>query len=88
MLSLLWLAGVLDSSGLEFFYTSNPPALEAGILVLGHLTIRNMVIPPKAENFIIEVVCPTDCTQSVSAVHFKPRFKHALYLTVCIFYLP
>ncbi len=63
--------GVLDSSGLEFFYSSNPPAVEAGILALGHLVTSNMVIPPKADNYVIESVCPAACTQNVSAIHFK-----------------
>ena len=60
-------AGVLDSSGFEFFYTSNPPVHEAGILGLGHGVTKNMVIPPNADNFVIQSACPAACTQSVSA---------------------
>ena len=65
-LHFLCLAGVLDSSGVEFFYTSNPPVHEAGILTLGHSVSRKMVIPPKADNFVIQSACPAVCTQNVS----------------------
>ena len=58
--------GVVDSSGMEFFYTSNPPRHRAGILTLGHSVRKSMVIPPNAENFTIASVCTGSCTQSVS----------------------
>ena len=58
--------GVVDSSGVEFFYTSQPRRHEAGILTLGHAVNRFMVVPPRADRFDIIGKCAPDCTSQVS----------------------
>ena len=56
----------MDSSGVEFFYTSQPRTHEAGILNLGHVVNNFMVIPPRAERFDIIGKCAAECTSQVS----------------------
>ena len=65
---LLW-SGIVDSSGMEFFYTTTPPQQRAGILAVGHLVSNIMIIPPNAENFTVTSLCPGSCTRSVSALY-------------------
>lgn len=55
-------SGVLDSSGIEFFYTSTPRQDDAGILFLGHTVVYTMVIPPNAADYSILGVCSPTCT--------------------------
>jgi hypothetical protein len=60
------ITGVVDSSGIQFFYTSEPPQFEAGILNLGHLIFNNlMVIPPRTERYDIIGKCTPECTSQV-----------------------
>ncbi len=59
-------ADVLDSSGMEFFYTSSPPEYEAAILEIGHQVTPTMVIPPNSASFTIFGKCKSDCTEAVS----------------------
>ena len=60
--------GIVDSSGIEFFYTSQPREQEAGILNLGHVVNRFMVVPPRANNFTIIGKCGGECTSQVSCL--------------------
>ena len=55
----------MDSSGIQFFYTSEPREHEAGILNLGHLVNNFMVIPPRTERFDIIGKCASECTSQV-----------------------
>ena len=59
------IADVIDNSGLEFFYTSIEPLHIAGTLSFGHWVRPSMVIPPKAENFLVEGFCHSSCTEKV-----------------------
>ena len=54
--------GVVDSSGMEFFYSSQPPLHEAGILAMGHLVTNFMIIPPGIKRFGIIGRCGGECT--------------------------
>ena len=58
-------SGVLDNSGLRFFYTSEAPEHNAGIMFLGHLVIPIMLIPPKTERYTVSAICTADCTNQV-----------------------
>ena len=57
--------GILDSSGLEFFYMDTPSQQDAGILLLGHAVTWRMIIPPNAPNYEIVGFCPIECTDQV-----------------------
>jgi len=59
-------SGVVDSSGMEFFYINSPPQHRAGFIAVGHGVRRSMIIPPNAENYTISSVCSGSCTQAVS----------------------
>ena len=58
--------GVMDSSGVEFFYTSEPREHEAGILNLGYGVNRFMVIPPNTPRYDVIGYCDPQCTSTVS----------------------
>ena len=57
--------GILDSSGIEFFYTSTPRQHDAGILNVGHVVNYLMIIPPNAADFSILGLCSANCTNQV-----------------------
>ena len=59
-------SGVVDSSGMEFFYSNTPPRHRAGLMSVGHSVRNIMIIPPNAENYTITSACPGSCTQTVS----------------------
>ena len=58
--------GVIDSSGLRFFYTNEAREHDAGILFLGHFVTPFMAIPPRTANYPIAGICSADCTSAVS----------------------
>ena len=64
-------AGMVDNSGLEFFYVNEEPENRAGLLTLGQRASTNLVIPPKADNFVVNALCPGQCTDKVSIYHLK-----------------
>lgn len=57
--------GVMDSSGIELFYTSQPREHEAGILTLGHVVTSSMLIPPRTDKYDIIGMCVAQCTSQV-----------------------
>ena len=57
--------GVIDNSGIEFFYTSTPRQHDAGILTVGHGVDREMVIPPNTASYHIVGECSAECTSRV-----------------------
>ena len=58
--------GVYDNSGLEFFFTNEPPEKRAGLLTLGQIPSSNLIIPPNADNFVVNAMCSEECTTEVS----------------------
>ena len=60
-------SGVVDSSGMRFYYTTDEPEHESGGLSIGHNVDPTMLIPPRAANYTVTAICPMDCT-SVSFV--------------------
>ena len=55
--------GVVDSSGMIFYYIDTPRQHSAGILEVGHEVNQFMIIPPKARNYTIFSFCSAGCTQ-------------------------
>lgn len=55
----------MDSSGVEFFYTSEPRQFEAGIMNLGHVVDNSMIIPPRTDRYDIIGKCAPECTTQV-----------------------
>ena len=55
--------GVVDSSGMIFYYIDTPRQHSAGILEVGHQVNQYMIIPPKARNYTIFGFCSASCTQ-------------------------
>ena len=58
--------GVIDSSGLEFYYTKNYRKYEASTLSFGSALDNRMFVPPKQPNFHISGHCLMDCFQNVN----------------------
>lgn len=59
-------AGVMDSSGMRFHYTDNPPQHRAGIMTVGHDVTKIMIIPPTAgEGYTSSGICTPSCTERV-----------------------
>ena len=61
-------AGMVDNSGLEFFYVNEEPEKRAAFFSIGQISSNNMVIPPKADNFVVNALCPSECTKKVSII--------------------
>ena len=57
--------GVMDNSGIEFFYTSTPRQHDAGIMSVGHGVVREMIIPPNTASYYIAGECSVECTSRV-----------------------
>jgi hypothetical protein len=58
--------GVTDSSGLKFYYATEAPVHNAGILYFGHAVTPAMLIPPGNRNHTIAGICSAECTNAVS----------------------
>ena len=65
--------GVIDNSGIEFFYTSTPRQHDAGIMSVGHGVVREMIIPPNTGSYYIVGECSAECT---SRVRDSPLVTH------------
>ena len=62
--------GVVDNSGLKLFYVSDEPEQRAGLLTFGSESSSKLVIPPGADSFVINAMCPSQCTHNVSILIF------------------
>lgn len=71
--------GVVDNSGMRFYYTTEQPAQEAGALSLGHDVVGSMIVPPGATNFTITGVCPADCTKVLQSYSIKNAIVSQLW---------
>ena len=58
-------AGIVDSSGIEFFYTKQKPLFEAGGISVAIPIVPLMLIPPRAEFFRHSATCLPSCTDKV-----------------------
>jgi len=55
-------AGIIDSSGLRFHYTSQLRKYQAAMLTVGLNVPGSLVIPPYQDNWITEGYCVEECT--------------------------
>ena len=55
--------GVIDNSGLRFYYTRTPRQYDAGILEIGHDVTPFMVIPPGVERYTVLGFCAMECSE-------------------------
>ena len=69
-------AGIVDSSGMRMYYTDQPPKIETEMLILGHVTIGHMIIPPGVERYTVTAFCSQKCTETVS-------FKLYIHIQYC-----
>ena len=61
----LFNTGVIDNSGMRFYYTSIRREHDAGLLSLGNSVSTAMIIPPNATNYTIAGLCTSKCTKKV-----------------------
>ena len=61
------ITGVVDSSGMTFYYTDQAPEQNVGYLGFGHNVIGHMIIPPRVERYTVTGYCSQKCTNAVSA---------------------
>ncbi|CAG2223452.1 unnamed protein product [Mytilus edulis] len=54
-------AGLVDSSGMKFTYTSHLRQHDAGILTVGMYENKQQIIPPHYSDFKIQSVCTEEC---------------------------
>ena len=59
--------GIVDSSGVRFFYTDQPPEQKAAFLPIGHNVVGHMIIPPRVERYTVNGYCSQRCTTAVSS---------------------
>ena len=57
--------GVIDNSGMRFYYINTAREHDAGMLSLGNFVSANMLIPPGATNYTIAGLCTDKCTNKV-----------------------
>ena len=62
----MFFSGIVDSSGIRFFYTDEPPQQRAAILTLGHQIVGHMIVPPQVERYTVNGYCNQRCTDTVS----------------------
>ncbi|XP_070555180.1 DBH-like monooxygenase protein 1 [Ptychodera flava] len=55
-------SSLIDSSGIRIYYTSNLRQYDAGIMSIGAGTDQSLVIPPRANQFVIKGYCSKECT--------------------------
>ena len=77
------IAGIVDNSGMEFFYTNEAPENRAGLLVLGQQSLNTLIIPPGADNFVVNALTPQQCTEKVFSL--PPLYVKQSSYCNCIF---
>ena len=78
--------GIVDSSGLQFFYTTTEPKHRAGVLYMGVAVSPVMVVPPGQDRFIVTGECSPDCLDRVSChvSSFQPNLHLKLTLLILL----
>ena len=57
--------GMIDSSGLRFYYTKQLRKYDAGVLQVGSVVGYTLMIPPRETNWKINGFCSEECTSEV-----------------------
>ena len=78
-------SGLVDDSGLELFYVDEEPEFRAGLLSIGQFAASSLIIPPEADNFEINGLCPSECTKKVSIIILN--HEHIIIVTLRNFYV-
>ena len=58
---------------MRFYYTDQPPEINAGIITLGQPFNGHMIVPPNVARYTITGHCTGTCTNAVS-----------IYVAICI----
>ena len=61
-----FVSGIVDSSGLQFFYTTEEPEQRAGVLYVGMRVSPVLIIPPGQDRFVVAGECSFECLDQVS----------------------
>ncbi|XP_015758353.1 PREDICTED: DBH-like monooxygenase protein 1 isoform X1 [Acropora digitifera] len=64
--------GMIDSSGLRFYYTKQLRKYDAGVLFVGAFVDYRLTIPPKETNWQINGFCSEECTREGFKNSFLP----------------
>ena len=75
--------GIVDSSGMEFFYTQQKPTYLAGTVTVSVGAIPILAIPPLADDFTVKTTCGSDCTKALSRLPVAPTVLK-LYVTLSV----
>ena len=67
--------GMIDSSGLRFYYTKQLREYDAGVLQVGAFIDNTLMIPPKETNWEINGFCSEECTREVCSLKNCLQFK-------------
>ena len=68
-------SGMIDSSGLRFYYTKQLRKYDAGVLFVGAFVDYRLTIPPKETNWQINGFCSEECTRKVCRLKYSSQFK-------------
>ena len=60
--------GIIDSSGIRFYFTAEPPQQNAGIITVGQPFMGHMIVPPHVERYTVAGHCQQKCTNAVSTL--------------------
>ena len=69
LVQIQFLLDFVDRSGMEFFYSRQIPTHLAGGISLGYPVLPNLVVPPGANNFVVQAICSAECLERVSELH-------------------
>ena len=64
----VFLAGVIDNSGMKFTLTRIPRRYNASITGIGAEVNSNLFVPPNVDEFDIYGYCNSDCTNQVCKI--------------------
>ena len=57
-------AGIVDDSGLKWYYTDLVRAHDIGVFYIGHVFNKNLRIPPQTDSFLVSGYCSSNCIRS------------------------
>ena len=72
-------SGIVDDSGLLWYYTDSLRTHDADVMFIGHLINTAMRIPPQTESFVIHGYCSGSCTESkfTEPINILTSFPHS-----------
>ena len=73
------ISGIVDDSGLTWYYTDVVRTHDIGIFYIGHVFNSNLRIPPQTESFLVSGYCSSSCLQSrfTEPLHVIASFPHS-----------